>query len=337
METQNEVINGIDVSKWQSEVKWDQVASDRPDIRFAIVKASEGVGYTDPRFSENWEGAKQAGLIRGAYHFARVSVVGLDKLSKRKSSGEITTEEFNKLRDEGLRADAEAEATWFAEQMGPLGKDDLDPVLDIEWDKRCTVKAKEIIFWCHAFLAKLEELTGRRPIIYTGRNYWRYKLAKSKTFDGYTLWLVQYTTKPEPHQPIQTPLTGKATWKWLPKLWQWSHTRPVAGIQGKGVDENRFLGTEKELLALAGHVEEKPEPVPEPEKPEAITEKPEALIPEPEKPAVVPPPKTVEDIEVPWYADLVSWLIQLFSGIAKRSKTPMKNPERDMEHETRIS
>lgn len=331
-----EHINGIDVSKWQGKVDWDQMASERPDIKFVIVKASEGVGYTDPKFKRNWDEVKRINLVRGAYHFARVSVVGLDKLKKKLSAGTITQDEFNKRRDAGLRQDAEAEATWFAEQLGELGEGDLPPVLDIEWDKRADgIKAKEIVFWVHAFLDKLEALTGRVPIIYTGVNYWRWKLAKTKTLTRYTLWLVQYTKKPRPGKPIQLPLGSKnPTWRWFERFWQWSHSLPVPGV-GKTVDENRFIGSMEELEALA--YIEKPEPVPPPPVVEPAPEPTPEPVPMPEPDSERPKsPATVEDVDAPWYVDLVSWIIEHFSGIARRSKTPMKNPENDLDHEVRI-
>jgi lysozyme len=329
-----EQIQGIDVSKWQGEIDWTQLMATQPEIKFAIIKATEGVGYTDPKFKRNWEAAKAAGLIRGAYHFARVSVVGLDKLKAKLSAGKITQEQFNELRDEGLRKDAEAEASWFAEVMGPLGDGDLNPVLDIEWDKRATVKAKEIVFWVHAFLTKLEALTDRLPIIYTGVNYWRYKLAKTKTLERYTLWHVQYTTKRPIPKPIQLPLGSKdPTWRWPERLWQWSHTRPVAGV-GKAVDENRFLGDMTELQGLSGWRHPNLEPGGIPLGPSGEEPEDFGLDDKWTKPA--DPPPTVEAVQAPWFADVISWFCQLFTGISRRSKTPMKNPERDLDHETRI-
>jgi GH25 family lysozyme M1 (1,4-beta-N-acetylmuramidase) len=43
-------LTGVDVSKWQGEVNWRRVAEDHT---FAIVKATEGVGYVDPKFRKN--------------------------------------------------------------------------------------------------------------------------------------------------------------------------------------------------------------------------------------------------------------------------------------------
>jgi lysozyme len=58
---------GIDVSNHQGAIDWKQVAGD--DISFAYIKATEGKDFTDKRFAENWKGAGDAGIRRGAYHF----------------------------------------------------------------------------------------------------------------------------------------------------------------------------------------------------------------------------------------------------------------------------
>ena len=64
-------IHGIDVSKYQSSIAWDEVKSMRvQDIQlgFAFIKATEGIGNTDPYFKRNWKKSKDAGIFRGAYH-----------------------------------------------------------------------------------------------------------------------------------------------------------------------------------------------------------------------------------------------------------------------------
>ena len=38
-------------------------------LGFVFIKATEGIVNTDPQFKRNWKKSKQAGMIRGAYHF----------------------------------------------------------------------------------------------------------------------------------------------------------------------------------------------------------------------------------------------------------------------------
>jgi lysozyme len=60
-------VYGVDVSRHQGWVAWARVAADH--VAFAYVKATEGADHVDARFAENWAGARDAGLARGAYHF----------------------------------------------------------------------------------------------------------------------------------------------------------------------------------------------------------------------------------------------------------------------------
>lgn len=58
---------GVDVSHFQGAIDWPAVA--RSGVQFAMIKATEGTGFTDPRYVINREGARGSGLIVGAYHF----------------------------------------------------------------------------------------------------------------------------------------------------------------------------------------------------------------------------------------------------------------------------
>ncbi|KAG9048197.1 hypothetical protein FS837_000543 [Tulasnella sp. UAMH 9824] len=60
---------GVDVASHQGNVNWQSL-----DISFAYIKATEGIKYTNPYFISQYNGAYDAGLIRGAYHFARPNV-----------------------------------------------------------------------------------------------------------------------------------------------------------------------------------------------------------------------------------------------------------------------
>lgn len=63
-------ILGTDVSVAQGlRLDWPAIAAS--GIRFAICKATEHVGYTDPTFARNAVAAVQAGLIVGSYHVLR--------------------------------------------------------------------------------------------------------------------------------------------------------------------------------------------------------------------------------------------------------------------------
>lgn len=209
------MIAGIDVSKWQGKsVDWSAVR--RAGNSFAYCKASEGVGYRDRTFERNWQAAREAGLLVGAYHFARVS------------------------KSPNIESDARNEADWFSEVTAGMSEC-LPPVLDIEWDKRAKgIEPQEVVEWCVKFLARLETNTHRLPIVYTGRNFWRWKLNKTMGLTRYPLWLVQYGNGSGPAKKIPG---------WPYTFWQWSHTLPIAGIPGN-VDRNWFKGSLDALKLL---------------------------------------------------------------------------------------
>ena len=60
-------VRGIDVSSYQGDIDWPTIA--RQDVAFAYVKATEGSSFVDGRFETNLRGAREAGLLVGAYHF----------------------------------------------------------------------------------------------------------------------------------------------------------------------------------------------------------------------------------------------------------------------------
>lgn len=63
-------VTGVDVSVHQGDVNWDAVR--RAGIEFAIVKATEGEDYIDPRFNQaRLEAIHQNGIIAGAYVYLR--------------------------------------------------------------------------------------------------------------------------------------------------------------------------------------------------------------------------------------------------------------------------
>lgn len=218
------MIPGIDVAHWQKQVDWHEVAES--GVKFAFCKATEGVGYVDPTFKKNWHGIKSAGLMRGAYHFARVS------------------------KSDTLLEDAEAEANHFCDTVlnecpGKLLRDgDFPLVLDIEWDKRAKgIKGREIVIWVRRFLHVVNTRTGRPPIVYTGPSFWKYRLVSTMDFAGYPLWSANYRKRIK-----QIP-------GWPAKIWQFTGKGTCPGIRGK-VDRNWWLGDWAELQKFTDWHEE---------------------------------------------------------------------------------
>lgn len=215
---------GIDVSHHQGRVDWAKVAQ---SCAFAFCKASEGVGWMDPDFERNYAAIREAGLVRGAYHFARVSRKGGQSVS-------------------GIVRDAEAEADWFLDVIGEDRARTLPAVLDLEWDDRAKgIPPEQIIAWALAWLERVERATESIPILYTGRNYWRFKLGQTNAFHRYHLWLAQYKANNAGTGPRYT-ISG---WPW--QFWQYTSKGEIAGVETR-CDLNLFAGSPRDLEMFLG-------------------------------------------------------------------------------------
>ena len=148
-------VHGIDVSTYQGRIDWPEVA--RQQVRFAFIKASEGVTLRDARFERNWREARAAGILSGAYHY------------------------FQPNRDGG------EQARLFIATV-PLRPGDLPPVLDVEAPRfhDVAVMRREI----HQWLDAVEAHYKVRPILYSNYTFYRHYLAGH--FDDYPLWLAHY-------------------------------------------------------------------------------------------------------------------------------------------------
>lgn len=150
-------VEGIDVSGYQPNTNWPQVkASGRV---FAIVKATENTGYVNPYFKQDWEGIKNVGMLRGAYHYFHADT------------------------------DPIAQANHFLTTMGPLEENDLPGVLDLEeamGQSKATIAQRAL-----AWLEHVEKATGKTPILYTGPYFWDTNVAASG-FTKYPLWVANY-------------------------------------------------------------------------------------------------------------------------------------------------
>ena len=69
----NRFKEGIDVSRYQGIIDWDQVAGSYL-ISYAYLKATEGASLVDKTYHRNLKEAKRVGLSVGAYHFYRPNI-----------------------------------------------------------------------------------------------------------------------------------------------------------------------------------------------------------------------------------------------------------------------
>ncbi|MFD6289541.1 lysozyme [Streptomyces sp. NPDC060205] len=204
---------GHDVSSHQKNVNWSSAKS--KGAKFVYVKATESHTYRNPYFAQQYDGARDAGIIRGAYHFAL----------PQKSSGTKQAAYF--LRNGGgWRADG-----WT-----------LPPALDIEYNpydkkKKCYGLSKSgMVGWIRAFSNEVKRQTGRRPVIYTNYTWWKTCTGNSAAFaSNHPLWLARYSASAG---------SLPAGWNFW-TFWQYDNK---GGLPG---DQNLFNGSLSQLKTFA--------------------------------------------------------------------------------------
>lgn len=156
-----ERVPGIDVSRWQGEIDWQQVAA--AGYHFAVIRATIGDAYIDPRFCENWTGAEAAGILTSAYHVVTPNVP------------------------------AEAQIAHFLDVLD--GRSPALPVaIDVERDD--STESDGISRCVRTCLAEFEAQTGCKPIVYTARWFWNRFVLPSADWEAYDLWVASYTSEP---------------------------------------------------------------------------------------------------------------------------------------------
>jgi len=201
-------VHGVDVSKYQGNVDWQAVKD--AGVAFAFIKATEGGDAADPKFLRNWEGAKAAGIPRGAYHFVYWC---------RQPHEEIGN----------------------FESVVPAERDALPPVLDVEatpTSRTCkrTLYRDEVLADMRKMLEEMERHYGKKPIIYSSVDFYQ-SILHSDALSEYPIWV--RSTKYHP-----TVRYGSRKWT----FWQYRSDGSVPGIPGS-VDQNTFHGTHEQWEA----------------------------------------------------------------------------------------
>ncbi len=197
---------GVDVSKWQGTINWTKVKN--AGFAFAFIRVSDGARFPDAKFATNWAGARSAGVIRGAYQFFR-------------PSQSVTTQ-----------------ANLMINAIGTYRPGDLPPVIDVEdaGGLSPATVASRVRQWAD----KVYAAVGIRPIVYTGKYFWRDHVGAPSSFSPNPLWIAAYTT--------QCPDIPGPWSRWT--FWQYTDSGTVNGINGN-VDTSRFNGSLAQLRAFA--------------------------------------------------------------------------------------
>ena len=188
---------GVDVSSYQKEVDWQQVAG--AGIEFAFIRVgyrgygAEGTLNLDPYFQQNLEGAKAAGLKVGAYFFSQA----------------ISIEE---AREEALFV------------LEALNGQTLDYPLVYDWEvisasgARTSGLDNAVLTDCAITFCETVAMYGYMPMIYYNLpvGYGRYELDRLTRYD---VWFAQYSQRP--------------TMYYNYRIWQYTDSGSVPGISGK--------------------------------------------------------------------------------------------------------
>lgn len=188
---------GVDVSKFQNEIDWEQVAGD--GIRFAMIRMGyrgygNGALMTDPTFQYNMEGALENGLDVGVYFFSQA----------------ITAAEAVEEAEYLLAAIEEYDVTM------PVVFD-MEIVTESADARANSLTPAERTVITRAFCETVAA-AGYTPMIY-GNPGWLLSKINWQDLPDYPLWLAQYYSR-GPFFPYEF------------DMWQYTSTGKVNGIDG---------------------------------------------------------------------------------------------------------
>lgn len=187
-------LNVIDIASYQSGLDLTKVKVDG-----VIIKATQGTTYVNPCCNKHYAQAKQAGILRGLYHYAS-----------------------------GVGAAAEADA-FIRNIQGYIG----DALLALDWEgAQNAAFGKNDVQYCKTFLDRVYAITGVRPLIYMSKSVCRAHDWSSVAKD-YGLWVAQYASM-DPTGFQANPWTdnkGYGAWKY-PAIYQYSSRGRLDGYSG---------------------------------------------------------------------------------------------------------
>jgi lysozyme len=214
------VLDGLDVSEFNGDVDWTQVAS---SAGFAFVRSADG-DVNDKLYTAARAAAlRTAGVPFGVYQFARVASAA------------------NNQRDGVTEA---AMAWYFARRQGWGVKGDLPIVYDFEndsWKDQTAAKAAAHLVQA---VRTLRLLQGRPAILYTNPATMAFvgpalDTAGKAELAQCPLWIAHFDV---PAPTVPAPWTS-----WT--FWQYTSKGACAGVTG-AVDRDHFFGSKTDLAGL---------------------------------------------------------------------------------------
>lgn len=184
------MLQGIDVSVWQSDIDWQAVKDD--GIKFAMIRAGYGANAVDKKFHRNISECNRVGIPCGVYWFSYATSV-----------------------DEVKR-----EAMYCLEAIKDY-KVDYPVCYDLEYDTVRYAKGKGVTIdkamatsFVKAFCDTIEA-AGYIPAVYTNKDYYVNMLEMSE-LSKYDLWYAWYSKKLDETKGVD--------------IWQFTSEGRVAGV-----------------------------------------------------------------------------------------------------------
>lgn len=224
------ILYGIDVSKYQANMDWDNLAiftdkegmAYRNDpvnknviapVSFVYIKATQSIG-TDPLYDSHYKEAKRHLVVKGSYHFY------------------------------DLRTSAQAQAENFLSNS-KYEKGDLPPMLDIEVEaqfgkgdkkaKDVQTMREEALEWLRIVESKL----GVKPIIYVSDRFYTSYIKPDPRLQDYRAWIARYNNVPPKND------------EWF--IWQMTDKARLPGMKDNDyIDVNMFRGNARMFNAMFG-------------------------------------------------------------------------------------
>lgn len=196
----------VDVSAFQGAIDWTaykQWSAQWDGIARVAMKATEGVGFTDPQFYANRQGAIEAGVdVLYLYHFARPD----------------------------LNNSPVAEALSMLDVVGTAIRESDQIILDIEVNA-----TQNIAEWVYEWLSSMKGYyLGKLPGLYASLSYIQQRLQDSR-LSAFPLWYANWQYTPDERPPVPAP------WSSYEFVQYTDRATNIPGIAGT-VDANIFLG-----------------------------------------------------------------------------------------------
>ncbi len=174
----NVLARGVDVSRWQGDIDWKQVAAD--DVSFVML-GTRSKGAVDPYFHKNIQQASAAGIKVGVYIYS--------------------------LATDAEMARQEADFVLDLIHDYPVS---YPVAFDMEDSSQGVLSKEQLAEIANAFCSRISE-AGYYPIIYANDNWLANKLDMSLM--DYPVWVARYSSRPVYADPVMWQATSSGSVK----------------------------------------------------------------------------------------------------------------------------